>query len=62
MNLVGAVLAARDLGPGHTVVTVLCDSGQRHLTRFWNRDFIEKVKALVWPTTPPVTLEFIAQR
>jgi len=33
MNLVGAVVAARKLGPGHTIVTVLCDSGQRHQTR-----------------------------
>ena len=33
MNLVGAVVTARALGPGHTIVTVLCDGGQRHLTR-----------------------------
>lgn len=36
LNCVAAVRAARKLGPGHTIVTVLCDSGQRHLTKFWN--------------------------
>lgn len=34
MNCVGAVKAAQALGPGHTVVTILCDGGQRHLSRF----------------------------
>ena len=31
MNCVAAVRAARALGPGHTVVTILCDGGQRYL-------------------------------
>jgi cysteine synthase A len=35
VNLVGAVRVAKKLGPGHRVVTMLCDSGQRHLTKFW---------------------------
>lgn len=35
VNCVGAVRIARELGPGHTIVTLLCDSGQRHLTKFW---------------------------
>mmetsp|Transcript_2412 Transcript_2412/g.4929 ORF Transcript_2412/g.4929 Transcript_2412/m.4929 type:complete len:414 (-) Transcript_2412:229-1470(-) len=38
MNCVGAVKAARELGPGHTVVTILCDWGTRHLTKFWSDD------------------------
>ena len=29
MNCVGAVKLARKLGPGHTIVTMLCDGGQR---------------------------------
>jgi cysteine synthase A len=41
MNCVGVVKLARKLGPGHTIVTVLCDSGMRHLSRFWNADYIE---------------------
>ncbi|RLN66729.1 hypothetical protein BBJ29_000047 [Phytophthora kernoviae] len=42
LNCVAAVRAARKLGPGHTIVTVLCDSGQRHLTKFWNDDHIRE--------------------
>ncbi|KAF9110765.1 hypothetical protein BGX27_005909 [Mortierella sp. AM989] len=40
VNCVAAVRVARELGPGHTIVTLLCDSGQRHLTKFWNDDYL----------------------
>jgi hypothetical protein len=30
------------------VVTIICDTGQRHVTRFWNRDFILSW-GLQWP-------------
>jgi len=40
LNAVGAVKAARALGPGHTVVTVLCDGGGRHASRLWNDEFL----------------------
>ncbi|KAJ1892396.1 Cysteine synthase 2 [Kickxella alabastrina] len=36
INCVAAVRVAKMLGPGHTVVTVLADGGQRHLTKFWS--------------------------
>jgi cysteine synthase A len=36
MNAVGALRVAQALGPGHVVVTLLCDSGGRHLSKFWN--------------------------
>ncbi|KAG0334453.1 hypothetical protein BG004_000401 [Podila humilis] len=42
VNCVGAVRIARELGPGHTIVTLLCDSGQRHLTKFWNDEYLIK--------------------
>lgn len=42
VNCVGAVKAARALGPGHTVVTVLCDGGSRHLSKFHNPDFLKQ--------------------
>ncbi len=42
MNCVGAVKAARVLGPGHTVVTVLCDGGQRHLSKFHNAAYLHE--------------------
>lgn len=32
---VAATVLAKQLGPGHRIVTVLCDSGTRHLSRFW---------------------------
>lgn len=35
VNCVGAVVTARRLGPGKRVVTILCDSGMRHLSKFW---------------------------
>ncbi|KAJ3673618.1 hypothetical protein LUZ60_005610 [Juncus effusus] len=40
MNCVGAVKLARQLGPGHTIVTILCDSGIRHLSKFFNDDYL----------------------
>ena len=40
MHCVGAVKAAMLLGPGHTIVTLLCDSGQRHVSRLWNPEFL----------------------
>ncbi|CAM9430599.1 unnamed protein product, partial [Discosporangium mesarthrocarpum] len=48
MNCVGAVLAARELGPGHRIVTMLCDSGTRYASRFWNREYVES-RGLLWP-------------
>ena len=36
MNCVGAVRAARLLGPGSIIVTILCDGGHRHLSKFHN--------------------------
>ena len=50
MNCVGAVKAARALGPGRTVVTVLCDGGQRHLSKFHNPDYLAQ-----WGLTPTAT-------
>jgi len=32
---VAAVRVAKRMGPGHRIVTVLCDSGSRYLSRFW---------------------------
>ena len=31
---------ARELGPGHTIVTVLCDYGTRYSAKLYNRDFL----------------------
>jgi cysteine synthase A len=40
VNVAAAVQVARDLGPGHTVVTVLCDTGSKYLSRLFNRDWL----------------------
>ena len=40
VNVAGAVRAARDLGPGHVIVTVLCDSGLRYRQRLFNPAFL----------------------
>ncbi|GES77465.1 PALP-domain-containing protein [Rhizophagus clarus] len=42
INCVGCVRIARKLGPGHRIVTILCDSGQRHLTKFWNDEYLKQ--------------------
>ena len=41
VNVAGAMRVARDLGPGKTVVTVLCDSGMRYAGKLFNREFLE---------------------
>lgn len=42
LNCVGAVKAAARLGPGARIVTVLCDGGARHLSRFHNPEFLAR--------------------
>lgn len=42
VNCVGAVKAACKLGPGHTIVTILCDGGQRHLSKFYDTNYLKK--------------------
>ena len=48
MNVAGAVRLARELGPGHRIVTILCDYGTRYQTRLFNPDFLRE-KALPVP-------------
>jgi len=40
INVAGAIRMARKLGPGHVVVTVLCDSGQRYQSKLFNPEFL----------------------
>ena len=40
INVAGAIRLARDLGPGKTIVTVLCDSGQRYQSKLFNPQFL----------------------
>jgi len=46
INVAAAVRVARDLGPGHTVVTMLCDTGSKYLSRLFNRDWLAQKNLL----------------
>jgi cysteine synthase A len=48
VNVAGAVRLAKELGPGHVIVTLLCDSGLRYRERLFNREFL-KSKGLELP-------------
>lgn len=61
VNVAGAIRMAREMGPGHTIVTVLCDYGTRYASRLFNPEFL-KAKNLPVPAwlernaaiTPPL--------
>jgi len=36
----GALRVGKELGPDHTVVTILCDSGHKHQSRLFNREWL----------------------
>ncbi|MET0295324.1 MAG: cysteine synthase A [Phenylobacterium sp.] len=40
INVAGAIKMARDMGPGHTIVTVLCDYGSRYQSKLYNPAFL----------------------
>ncbi|WP_137701883.1 cysteine synthase A [Marimonas lutisalis] len=42
INVAGAVRMAREMGPGHTIVTVLCDYGTRYQSKLFNPDFLKE--------------------
>ncbi|MEZ5823982.1 MAG: cysteine synthase A [Geminicoccaceae bacterium] len=42
VNVASAVRLARDMGPGHTIVTVLCDSGSRYQSKLFNPHFLRE--------------------
>jgi cysteine synthase A len=42
LNIAGAIRMARELGPGHTIVTVLCDHGSRYQSKLFNPDFLKE--------------------
>ena len=41
INVAGAVRVARELGPGHTIVTVLCDGGAKYQSRLFNPEWLQ---------------------
>lgn len=40
INIAGAVALAKELGPGHNIVTILCDSGSRYQSKLFNPEFL----------------------
>ncbi|WP_095590863.1 cysteine synthase A [Actibacterium ureilyticum] len=48
INVAGAMRMAREMGPGHTIVTILCDYGTRYQSKLFNPEFL-KEKALPVP-------------
>jgi cysteine synthase A len=40
INIAGAIRLARELGPGHTIVTILADYGTRYQSKLFNPDFL----------------------
>ena len=49
INLGAAVKAAKTLGPGHTIVTILCDDGGKYQSRLYNDEFLAE-KGLTSPS------------
>lgn len=41
INIAGAIRMARDMGPGHTIVTILCDYGNRYQSKIFNPTFLK---------------------
>jgi cysteine synthase A len=42
VNVAGAMHMAREMGPGHTIVTILCDFGTRYQSKLFNPDFLRE--------------------
>lgn len=43
INIAGAVRMAQEMGPGHTIVTILCDYGDRYKSKLYNPVYLEQV-------------------
>jgi len=52
INVAAAARVAEELGPGHTVVTVLCDGGAKYQSRLFNREWLAQ-KGLAQCAPPP---------
>jgi cysteine synthase A len=49
INVAGAIRMAKDLGPGHTIVTILCDYGTRYQSKMFNPEFLRAKELPVPP-------------
>jgi len=53
INVAAALQVAHQLGPGHTIVTVLCDGGAKYQSRLFNREWLEHKGLAAHALTPP---------
>jgi cysteine synthase A len=55
INVAGAMALARELGPGHTIVTILCDGGARYASKLFNPEFLRTrgLPVPAWLDRPP---------
>ena len=44
INIMGAIKLAKKLGPGSTIVTILCDYGTRYFSKIYNKKFLKSKK------------------
>jgi cysteine synthase A len=62
INVAGAIRLARELGPGHTIVTILCDHGARYQSKLFNPEFLRS-KGLPVPAwlerRPNLTIPYV---
>ena len=63
INVAGAIRMAREMGPGKTIVTVLCDFGTRYQTKLWNPAFLREKGLPVphWLEPRPSTLPDVTE-
>ena len=61
INVAAAVRVAKQLGPGHTIVTILCDGGAKYQSRLFNREWLVQKNLAAFASAPsdraPITLE-----
>ena len=63
VNIAGAVRMAREMGPGHTIVTILCDYGTRYQSKLYNPAFLRGKGLPVpdWLERPPADIPEVYQ-
>ena len=61
LPVAAALRVARELGPGHVIVTVLCDDGAKYQSRLFNREWLEQKGLAAYALTPaghaPITIK-----
>ncbi|ETI40747.1 hypothetical protein L914_13357 [Phytophthora nicotianae] len=61
LNVLGAVKMARELGPGHTIVTILADGGVRYGSKLYNEDWLKENNLLPQQNAQKGSLDFVRE-